>query len=58
MNEAEGMAGEGEAVAARVEEENQFVILSSDELDILSVPEDLKNSVPVALVIYEILAGE
>ena len=58
MDETESVAGEGEAVSVRVEEEGQFVVLGSDKLNILCVPEDLEDAIPIALVVNEVLAGK
>ena len=58
MDETESVAGEGEAVAVRVEEEGQFVVLGSDKLNILCVPEDLEDAVLIALVVNEVPASK
>ena len=50
-------SGEGEGVVVRVELGGEAAVLGGDVVDVLSVTEDLQNSVPVQLVVDPGLAG-
>lgn len=59
MDEGEGVAGEGEGVTVRVEEEGEAAVLGGDVVDVGGVTEDLEDPVPVAVVVVDSgLAGQ
>lgn len=53
MDEREGVAGEGEEVAMRVEEKSEPAVLGGDVVDVGGVTEDLEDPVPVAVVVVD-----
>ena len=57
VDESEGVRGESEGVVVRVELGGEAAVLGGDVVDVLSVTEDLQNSVPVQLVVDPGLAG-
>lgn len=59
VDEGKGVAGEGEHVAVRVEEEREAAILGGDVVHVGGVAEDLEDPVPIAVVVVDPrLAGE
>lgn len=53
MNKGESVAGESEWVPIRVKEESKSAILIRDVVDVGGVSENLKNSVPITVVIID-----
>lgn len=51
MNEREGMCGISKRVMLRVELGGEAAVLGGDVVDVLSVTEDLENSVPIKVVV-------
>lgn len=58
MNKRESMRGEGEWVVVRVKEAGETAVLGGDELNVVSVADDLEDGVAVDEVLDPSFAGE